>query len=232
MNNDPSLKAKRLLAGALIVLLAWTGFTIWHQLTFHIVSTEPSVSKVSTIAPFFKVTFSQTITDSGLSIQSSQSNLIGTPLVAGKVLTIPFKAALTSGKVYTITLVNVDSSNGKKITNKAFTFKPYYIASSELPADQQQAILKEQIDNTTNSNDPILSHLPYQTTDFTLSEVTTPVKNPPKNLPLLATITLSQADSGDQAAAVAQYKQEVTSYITSLGLNPANYDITYVVQTP
>jgi hypothetical protein len=184
------------------------------------------------VSPFFKINFSQNISSTSVNVASAPAGFTGKPSVSGKTLTIPLSVPLTSGKTYTITLVHVASINGKTITDAVYRFKPTYIPSADLPEDQQQALLKLEDINGPNPNNPIIQYLPHQTTDFTLSAVSVPTKNPPKLFPLIAIITPSAADMGDEATAVAQYKQEVVNYITSLNLNPATYNITYTVQTP
>ena len=232
MNNVPP-KTKLALFSAAILLLAWIGLALWQQLTFHVVTTSPSTSSVSTIAPYFKITFNQSVVQSSLQLHITPDGFTGTPSVKDNVVTIPLNTPLDSSKTYTITIATVRSTKGKILTNRTFTFKPTYIASSDLPADQRQAVLQqENIGGTANTKDPILGVLPYQTTDFMLDQDTTPQKNPPKDLALIATLILSRSEMANEGAAVAQHKQEVLSYITSLGLDPSAYTITYVVQTP
>lgn len=232
MDTTPR-KTKLVLIVIALLLFGWIVLAIWQQLTFHIVSTSPSVDRVSTISPYFKITFSQPVTKAGLQVKVSPDASVGAPSVSGKVLTLPFNTPLRSGRTYTITLVSIRSAKGKTIADRTFIFKPTYIASSDLPEDQKRAILQnENIGGTANTKDPILARLPYQTTDFLLEQDVTPQKNPPKDLALNATLILAQADMGDEDGAVAARKQEVLNYITSLGLDPSKYSITYIVQTP
>lgn len=231
MNTEPH-RTRPLAITALAILLAvLLGLIIWQKITFRIVGINPSASTFSTVSPFFKVTFSQTLSSSGMTVTGTPSGFTGTPSVSGKVLTIPLRTPLVTGQTYTITITNIQSTHGKQITNQTYTFKPSYVPSSNLPDDQKQAILQqENIGGTANTTDPILDHLPHQTTDFRLSQDTTPQKTPPANVPLYATLTLSQADLSNQDAAVSHYKQEVLDYITSLGLDPSHYSITYTIQ--
>lgn len=84
--------------------------------------------------------------------------------------------------------------------------------------------------NLVSTIEPMLTHLPYQTTDFTLKAN---FVNGPNNQPKLtmdAIIQLSAADKSNESIAVANYKQEVFNYITSVGVNPDAYTINYIVQ--
>jgi hypothetical protein len=233
-DQDRTKVAKRIFITCGIIVILLLGFTVWHTLTFHVISTEPSTGKVSTVAPFFKVNFSQELSSDDVQITSSPSILIGKTTISGKVLTIPFKTTpLTSGKTYSITIASITSTRGDKIKNVTFTFKPTYIPSSELPKDQQQALLKLQGGGQPAPTNPITKDLPYETTNFMLSTVVgATADNKAEKFPLLAIITPSEADMGDESTAVAQYEQAVAAYITSLGFNPSSYNITYRIQNP
>lgn len=127
-----------------VVVVALLGvLMIWRSSTFHIVSTAPSIHNVSTVSPYLQIQFSQPLSTDHLKIRTS-SSFTRSPEVSGKTLTIPFVVPLASGQNYSITLVSVRSVKGKTIVNKVFRFKPTYIPSSQLPANQQQALLKNE----------------------------------------------------------------------------------------
>jgi len=80
--------------------------------------------------------------------------------------------------------------------------------------------------------EPLLNQLPYATTDFSLSaDFGSSASGAPK-LNIDATILLSQSDTGNEDSATDQYKQEALDYLSSLGVNPANYTINYTIQQP
>lgn len=80
-----------------------------------------------------------------------------------------------------------------------------------------------------SSIEPMLNHLPYKTTDYTLvADFTSGINGEPK-LTVDATLRIAAADAGNTTV-INQYKQEVASYISSFGLSPANYTINYTVQ--
>lgn len=86
--------------------------------------------------------------------------------------------------------------------------------------------------NVVTILEPLLNHLPYQTTDFILKPSFVSGQNNQPRLEIDATLLLSHADASNPTAAAATYKQEVISYLTSLGVNPANYTINYTVNSP
>jgi hypothetical protein len=77
--------------------------------------------------------------------------------------------------------------------------------------------------NYIDTTDPIVQYLPHSTLDYNLT-----IESSDKKI-LNAQLFLSGADQSNASAATALYKQEVVDYITSVGLNPADYTINYTV---
>lgn len=231
MNTQHTLLKKILLVAVVLVAIICL-IIVWLSITFRIVSTDPALDKVSTISAYFKVTFNKKLSNNNLHVTSTPSGFVGTAYITNQSIIIPFKTILQSGKHYSITIISVESTSGKQLTNKVFNFTPTYIPSSQLSKEQQQAILKNELGGGYNSSDPILSHLPYNTTSFNLTQDTTKPQGSSTGVPLFAVIKLAGADMGNPDAAIAQYKQQIADYISSLGLNPANYPITYTIQQP
>jgi len=80
---------------------------------------------------------------------------------------------------------------------------------------------------------PLLGHLPYSTLTYSLTDggFTLDSSDQPY-LTLNATINLTQADNFDTAGAIAQYKQDITGYIKSFGVDPNKYVINYQITQP
>jgi hypothetical protein len=230
--NTAAIKRIIVLIGIVVgVLLAGLlGTYIIKNLHFSVTGTNPGTKDVSTAAPFFKISFNRTLSKNGLVISTEPDSLIKSYSIDGKVLTINLDYPLQPKRLHTITIRSIQDNGGEKITNKRFTFTPRYIA--DLPADQTKALLLQQDPNNKRTTDPILAHLPYTTIDFELSADPQPKGEDVARPTLNAILNLSAADMPDQNAAVDKYKQEVADYITSLGFNPANYDIKYIVDTP
>ncbi len=192
---------------------------------FHIVNTDPSTSRFSNLIPFMKINFNKPVSRQGLYVSSSP-NIINSYTVNNKTLSLSLKP-LTLDKSYVVTLRSVYSTNGQKIINDTIRFTTTYINPNNLPTDQQQAILRNQDHYSSPLNNPIVQYLPHQTLNYELSAA---VSN--NQLVLNAQITLNEANMSNEALAVASYKQQIASYIQSLGLNPNSYTIRYSVQTP
>jgi hypothetical protein len=71
---------------------------------------------------------------------------------------------------------------------------------------------------------PITTVLPYSTLTYSIRAV----NNDDGSVRLVVTLSITEADRrSGEAAAVAAYKEEVLSWISSQGFNPADYDIVY-----
>jgi len=227
MNNDnQNFKRITILAGSIIILLVlFIVFQLISLEKFHVVSTDPTTNQVSNAVPFFKVNFNKSLLASALTITSSPS-ITKDYSISGKTLNITL-APLTVNQAYTISIKSITDTSQKTLSNLVFRFTAKSIYPTDLPKDQQQAILKNQDNYSSPANDPIFKNLPHQTLSYTLTGQISS-----SQLLLNAQLFVSQAEMGDESAAVAQDKQEVVSYIQSLGLNPSNYTIVYTVTAP
>jgi len=142
---------KQLLLLLTAIILVFVGYEVYFSTTFHLVSTNPSTHSVATASPFFKINFNRPLVNSGLRISASP-NIISSYSLSGKTIDIVLKTPLNQDQAYTISLNNVSDTNGKTIASKVFSFKPKYIASQDLPADQRQALLKVQTQHTPSRN--------------------------------------------------------------------------------
>lgn len=221
---------KQIIVGLILLAVALIGLEAAHALRFHMVSTNPPIKAVATTSPSFNVNFSKPLSQvSGVTVSP---DILGASTVSGKKLTITFKTALSAGTSYTITIKSITATNGSKLANLKLTFKPKDIPYNQLSPSQQKEITNNQDKSQpTASRDPILSHLPYNTINYTLSADIS-VQGKQSTLTLDAQILLSSADRANESAAVAGYKQQIADYITSLGLDPTKYTITYDVVSP
>jgi len=195
---------------------------------FHIVSTDPPVSRVSNSIPFFNINFNKPLVSKSLKITSSP-DIISSYNVSGKAIDISLKP-LTVNQAYTITINSLAATDNETIQNKSLRFVAQYISPQDLPNDQKQAILHNQENYSSPADNPIVGHLPHSTLNFILSAQVTTGTNSKPSLVLQAQILLAPGVTGATAAAdINQYKQDVLSYIQSLGLNPAQYNIQYQI---
>jgi hypothetical protein len=80
--------------------------------------------------------------------------------------------------------------------------------------------------NNTNQ-DPILSHLPYSTFNYT---ITANIDNNNKvGLDVNIILYLSDTRNGNRESSINRYKTEINEWIKSINLTPDNYSINYTI---
>ncbi len=138
--NARKAKQLRLMAVILfVVLLALGGFKLYQLSQFRVISTNPDVSDVAALTPFFNIKFNRQLSDQGLSV-SADNSIINSYKVNGDTINIDLNNSMNVGQEYTITIQNVSDTDGATISNKNFTFSPKDIPIDQLPDDQQQAL--------------------------------------------------------------------------------------------
>lgn len=219
---------RRILIAAVVVvvlILASVGFLVKKSEEFHVVSTNPTVSSFATVSPFFNVYTNRELSGRGITVLS-EPNIVASYSVRGKAIYIKIKPPLSSSRSYSITINGIADVGGKKLSPQIYTLSPQLVPSQDLPKDQRQALLRTQIQYNKKRSNPITTHLPYDTPNFNLGYGYVTV-NGQQNLVLTAQLLIPQAFANNPQATESQDKQDINSYISSLGLNPANYTIQY-----
>jgi len=212
-----------------LILIAWLVYGIYNYYNFSIVSTSPNLNTVATLSPYIKIDFNHTLSNKNIFI-SAPNNLLYSHkyYVNGKTLTIQLNEPLSTDKKYSITIDNLIDNHGQKIKNKVISFIPKKETLGQLSKNAQEELIIRNESSTIYKN-PILSHLPYFSVDFSLSADFTNTSFTSKSkLALNAQLTIPAAYVGSSRQNyINQDKQQVISYISSLGLNPSNYIINY-----
>lgn len=201
-----------------LVAFAAIGWFIYNSLTFRITGTNPSTSSVATITPFFNINFNKKLDSKKITLSSSP-DIISSYSVKGNSLDILLTTPMSSSQVYTINLGQIYSAGGKKILGKSFRFQPTYMTESQLPKDQQQAILSSQQEyNNVIKNNGLLKFLPFVGGGLSFKvdyRITYEVNQP------YITITITSPSTTG--------RQEALAWIRSLGYNPSKYNIQYTL---
>jgi hypothetical protein len=150
MQNIRIMRSK-LIFFLLIPILILASWLLYNGLTFRITGTNPGINKVATVSPFFKISFNKALSSKDI-VLSSSLNIVNAYSVSGRVLNISLKEPLQQSTSYTISISRIKSESGKEIINKSFTFRAEYISESNLPKDQQQALLRQQINHPLSRN--------------------------------------------------------------------------------
>lgn len=234
---DATYQSRKLLLIAgivvVVVLLLISVTVLWNTYHFGVDDIDPAISEMNIWQPQLNVSFNQNLSLNGISISMSPNSLFKNPYtIYGKTLSIYFKVPLDQNTTYTVTINRIEDTKRQLISNIKYTFKPAYIKRSGVTDDEEEDALEGRNQSSPAYQDPILSHLPYDTVDFDLSPSFGLASNGMATLTLKAQLFIHAAQSGNESAATAQDKQEVQSYIQSIGLNPNKYTIQYTVVSP
>jgi hypothetical protein len=221
-----------------IIIVAVVCFTIimylfiYNHVIFRVTGTNPSINSVSSVAPFFKINFTQPLSGDNLSLNVSDPSIIRRQAISNKTLILTLNQ-LQIDKHYTVTINSITSKSGKTITNQSFHFTTKSITYNELPKDQQQGIINNQSYSTNGQNDPILKYLPASSLHYTISAQFSNDSTTKNNLVLATQILLSQADLGPgEDNTIKSYEQEAADYVKSLGFDVSKYDFKFMVIRP
>jgi hypothetical protein len=215
--SRPRKQYKLILIPIVCVVIFIVGLKIYQTVTFRLVGTNPSVNRVATISPFFKVEFNKNLIRQDISITST-SNVLASYSVSGSIIDILLNEPLSSSKSYSITVSNIYSTAHKHLANQKFTFTPKNVTAESLPQDQKQALnsIQQQYNRAIQGNGlvpllPFISGGSEFRVDYTARYVD-------QKAHLVIVITsLTQGGYND-----------ALSWIKAVGFNPANYDIVYV----
>lgn len=128
--DDSSRKRRRLLIviAAVVVL----GIAVWiyfaSQKPLQIISTDPSLTKITTQAPTLKLTFNMPLAASSASV-TAIPNIVISSKVSGNTLTLTLRGhTMLVLHTYTLYLQNVRSTSGRKLKDPHVSFNPKFAA--------------------------------------------------------------------------------------------------------
>lgn len=200
---------------------------------FHLTGTTPHARDITKYTPVVTFNFNRTLDDKATSTPVADQNIISSSKVEGKTIKVKLNFPLDINKTYTITIANVQSTDGAKISNAKFSFKPKDTPYEKQSKEQQQALIDAQDQYGDVHNDPLLVHLPYSTLSYTADGVITTV-NGKDAVQVNVNIILdaSEVNGGGQDQAIAAHKQDFINYVKSLNIDPSKYTINYSVTEP
>ena len=159
---------KLLVASVVVVLLFVVGLFFWN-LRFHITGTNPPLSSVDFVIPYIDVTFNKSL-DPKSAVVNSSSPVKAYAVVGSKDLRIYLQAPMTANKSYTLLIKSIESSGNSLLINQKLTFVARNVDFNQLTPAEQKEIINEQSQFPPSMEDPILSHLPYGTLDYNLTD--------------------------------------------------------------
>lgn len=214
----------------IVLIVALLGYTVVSSLGFKIKSVSPRAKNITTLTPYIEVNFTQKLGANSESHFTAESGVITKTTIEGSKAKL-FLGTLVEKKTYHIKITGLASAGGKMLGDKDIVFTPKYVSFDSLSNSDQQKVLDNQNTQKGAALDPILTSLPYGGVNFQL-DADLGEQKAGDTVTLKAQLLLSKADLSDEPAAIATYKEDVNSYIKSLGLDPTKYKIDYEVVEP
>lgn len=230
-------KYRGIIIVASVVAAALIGWVVYREFfTFYLKNTSPDSSSVSYSSPYLKLNFNKNLKTEGyeFKLTSGEGEIYVEHEIIGKTFKAYLPTSMEVDQTYTISLENISATDGKVLSlHVDFTTKD--IPYSDLDKEQQDELIRLQ-DALHANDDPIVQHLPHGTLDYTLSAFISSGSDtdvPGDRLKLQAKIVLSNADiRSGRDAAIARIKNDIAAWITSVGLDPASYNIEYTISDP
>jgi hypothetical protein len=221
----------RVLLVIVVLLVSLVAVFTYDRSHLRIVGNDPNIDNMTIWTPYLKINLNKPVSSASLSISASPDILYGRPISRGKTVIIYLSVPLDPSKTYTIMVRRIASASGQQVINKQYSFRPKVVSQGQIPDDQREAlILRNQ--QSPVYKDPLLTHLPFRSVDFSLTSSFGSTDNNQPVLTLKAQLVLHRAQLGNSDAAIAADKQQVRDYISSFGLNPDNYTLQYSVISP
>jgi hypothetical protein len=234
MLTDFLTKYKRLLIiGGGVISILLIGWSVYYTMFFfHITNVSPNPNNISYLSPRLVVEFNKDLVADSAKVSSTDAAISSS--VSGKQLIINLPADLEGNKTYVITINAIASKNGDVIKDHSISLKTVLNSNSLSDADKKTILDKQQASKTSTINDPIFSHLPHSTLDYSMSGSFTNDVGGNHAISIDIEITLSAADAKiDSQGAVERYHQEALDYLRSLkDIDSNNYDIFVNVINP
>lgn len=218
------------------VSLALLGSGIWlyvYLFNFYVVSVNPSYSSsVSFLTPVISVDFNKELQDKNIEVLSPDG-LVVSSVVDNKKLNINIFSGLVADEEYLFVIKSISSTDNKTVSDyevKFSTNNSTVLSKSE----QELTLLRQQSNKPAIINDPVLSYLPYYTSEYLIKSYLDGTSDNKGVITLEIIIFLSREDSETgRVAAIERIKASSNVYLQSLkDIDISDYAIIYKVQEP
>lgn len=200
----------------LFLAILWVVLSIHRSLSFRVSGTDPSVTSVATISPFFKIEFNKPLART-VSVTIYPQNLPASYEIKGSVVTVTFNKQLQEGQTYSVRLANIADQAGSHLPNKTFSFQAQSISPSALSASQQKVLEANQAKYNAIQNDGLVQLLPFSGggNEFQVSYT---INYSAKTPQLVIVVTASSP----------QGQTDAVNWIRQVGFDPSKYTITFL----
>lgn len=216
----------------LSVIVIAVGIASWFTYDFlflRVISTTPQKNAVATTTPYIRFEFNRDIASIGKTTISGQATASH---IEGKSIKIDIpENTLVAGDPYSISLHDISSKDGKKITSYNFDFVAKYIDINKQPEEIQKALVSKSNSGQVDSDPFLLLPFPMGTTEdlpFYLSATI----DASYTRPLIEVTFIDEIKPYGSAtkpqvsnARADELYAQVIQYIKDKGGTPKNYDL-------
>jgi len=146
-----------------IISISIISFSVYNLIHFHVVSVNPSISKINIATPFIQINTNHQLSKN-IKVTGT-SNLIKSYSIRDKQIYIQLNTILEVKK-YNLVVTNISDKNGNKIAELNYTFNPTTNGFNTLPADQLKFYLDQQLNYNNKVYSGIYSLLPFTGPNF------------------------------------------------------------------
>lgn len=223
-------KYKVYLIVTLIVLVGIIVFiNIWNILVFRVVTTIPGNNqKINTGTNLITIEYNKPILVPTESDIVSESNIIREIKVNNNKLEIYINNT-SNDRNYQIIIKSVKSQDDQVINNYVYSFKTGYVPENEMSEREKEQAIQQ--NDRGNTEDPIISVLPYSTPSYRVTYQFRVVGEEKTQIYIVANIYLNEVDKRAGVGVSTEfYKKQINDYLVSKGINPKDYQIEYIVR--
>jgi len=215
----------------IVALISWLIY--FYLIAFSILSVSPSKDRVATLSPTIQIQTTKNISDKSISFDDGGSGIVASVNHHDKVVVINLYQNMSVDQTYTITLKNIESTNGSVIESFVYTFTPKDDPSLLSDTDTQ-VILERQQDKPSVVNDPVVNATPFSTDSYVVKSSLDATPDGKGSVSLVATLFPTREDyANGYDAAIAEYKKQITERLSDIdGFSIEKYPITYIIQGP
>lgn len=227
-------KSTLIIIAAVAILVLLSASIYYFFFTFRVTGTTPNTSSIMSATPFLTIKFNKSISSVGsvVGYDSQRADLVESWTIEGSTIKISL-ANLSQDKATTILLKDIKNSKTYAIAQYQLKFSPQATDSTKMTSAELDEALKRQDKFDSKDTDPILSILPYQTTNYNLAAVEGPsdTNNQP-TYKIALTISLSAGEvRSDQQFYTDLYKNQATEFLQSKAVDLTKYPLEVTVQT-
>lgn len=136
---------------------------------------------------------------------------------------------LSNNRNYQIIIKTIKSQDNQLISDYIYSFKTGYVPEDQMSEREKEQAIQQ--NDRGNTEDPIISVLPYSTPSYRVTYQFRVVGEEKTQIFIVANIYLNEVDKRAGVELSTEfYKKQINDYLVSNGINPKDYQIEYTVR--